>query len=316
MNDYEAVREQVEAWKQANPTLKIAEIVEEPCRSGHIPMIHCPFHDDGNPSMAVYEDGFHCFACGWHGDTASFIMELNGWDFRQFVDFIGQYPVNPNVPQHVKDRPLHRREQPAIDRSQVESWAYRGKERWAYWQAQHIYPSTLEYFGVGWTGQRYTIPWFYRDVVTAVKLRRCEELTPHIEPKYIALKGSHFSQPYNIDAVMLAPKEREHVLIVEDEKSVWAAHQCGLAAISFPANGFRSEWVMYLSFVPRITIIADADDAGRESAQKIRNWIRRARIVEANAFYPDGRPATDLFDLHAAGIDIVDYIDTHLDTGD
>lgn len=315
MNNYDAVKQQVDAWKQENPPLKIAEMVDEPRRSGHIPMIRCPFHEDSTPSMAVYDDGFHCFGCGWHGDAADLMMALNGWDFRQFVDFIGQYPVNPQTPQHLKDRPRPKREQPAIDREQVEAWAYRGKERWPYWQAQHIYPSTLEHFGVGWTGQRYTIPWFYRDVVTAVKMRRCEELTPHIEPKYISLKGSHFDQPYNIDAVMLRPKEDRRVLIVEDEKSVWAAYQCGLTAVSAPAGGFKAQWVMLISHIPEIIIISDADEPGREAARKIQGWIRRARIVEANAFYPDGRRATDLFDLHAAGIDVVDYIETHLDTG-
>lgn len=28
---------------------------------------HCQFHDDSNPSMLVYEDGYRCSACGAHG---------------------------------------------------------------------------------------------------------------------------------------------------------------------------------------------------------------------------------------------------------
>ena len=51
---------------------------------------------------------------------------------------------------------------------------------------------------------------------------------------------------------------------------------------------------------------------GRGARRRIQGWIRRARVVEANAFYPDGRPATDLFDLHAAGIDIVEYLDARM----
>jgi DNA polymerase I-like protein with 3'-5' exonuclease and polymerase domains len=31
-------------------------------------MIHCPFHEDGTPSLQVYSDHFHCFGCGAHGD--------------------------------------------------------------------------------------------------------------------------------------------------------------------------------------------------------------------------------------------------------
>lgn len=31
-------------------------------------MVHCPFHDDSTPSMALYPDGhYHCYGCGAHG---------------------------------------------------------------------------------------------------------------------------------------------------------------------------------------------------------------------------------------------------------
>lgn len=36
----------------------------------------CPFHDDRNPSFAIYPDGGHCFACGWHGDGVDLVGEL------------------------------------------------------------------------------------------------------------------------------------------------------------------------------------------------------------------------------------------------
>jgi hypothetical protein len=36
----------------------------------------CIFHDDHRPSLIVYSDGFHCFACGAHGDTISFVARL------------------------------------------------------------------------------------------------------------------------------------------------------------------------------------------------------------------------------------------------
>lgn len=312
MSRRDDTRQQVEDWKRANPPLAIAERAGEVKHSGSTPMIHCLWHEDTTPSMAVYEDGFYCFACGKQADVVEYLMQLNGWDFRQFIDFIGQYPVNPQVPQPIREQPRPAREQPAIAREQVEGWADNIMTHLDWWQAQHIHPATLLHFGVGWTGQRYSIPWTYRGVVTAVKLRRCEVLTPHLEPKYMSLKGSHFSQPYNIDAVLLHPGESRRLLIVEDEKSVWAAYQWGLTAISAPAGSFKPQWVVFVGHIPDIIIVADADEPGREAARRIQGWIRRARVVEANAFYPDGRPATDLFDLHAAGIDIVEYLDARI----
>lgn len=36
----------------------------------------CPFHDDRHPSFAIYPDGGHCFACGWHGDGVDLVGAL------------------------------------------------------------------------------------------------------------------------------------------------------------------------------------------------------------------------------------------------
>jgi len=36
----------------------------------------CPFHSERTPSFKVYDDHFHCFGCGAHGDVIDFIMQL------------------------------------------------------------------------------------------------------------------------------------------------------------------------------------------------------------------------------------------------
>ena len=38
----------------------------------------CPFHNDRHPSMVVYDDHYHCFACGEHGDVIDFTSKLCG----------------------------------------------------------------------------------------------------------------------------------------------------------------------------------------------------------------------------------------------
>jgi DNA polymerase I-like protein with 3'-5' exonuclease and polymerase domains len=32
--------------------------------------VHCPFHEDGTPSLQIYPDHYHCFGCGAHGDLS------------------------------------------------------------------------------------------------------------------------------------------------------------------------------------------------------------------------------------------------------
>ena len=38
----------------------------------------CPFHNERTPSFKVYEDHFHCFGCGEHGDHVDFVQKLYG----------------------------------------------------------------------------------------------------------------------------------------------------------------------------------------------------------------------------------------------
>lgn len=40
--------------------------------------VNCIFHNDKHPSMKLYKDHYHCFACGAHGDAVSFTAQLFG----------------------------------------------------------------------------------------------------------------------------------------------------------------------------------------------------------------------------------------------
>ncbi len=45
----------------------------------------CPFHEDRNPSMALYENHVHCFVCNRTWDSISATMALDGVTFREAV---------------------------------------------------------------------------------------------------------------------------------------------------------------------------------------------------------------------------------------
>lgn len=38
----------------------------------------CVFHCDNNPSMKIYDDHFHCYACGAHGDVTDLTAQMFG----------------------------------------------------------------------------------------------------------------------------------------------------------------------------------------------------------------------------------------------
>ena len=52
----------------------------------HSGMCKCYFHSpDNKPSMKVYADGYHCFACGAKGDVIDFVMRTQGCKFPEAV---------------------------------------------------------------------------------------------------------------------------------------------------------------------------------------------------------------------------------------
>src|SRR5208337_2462471 len=46
----------------------------------------CPFHGEKTPSFHVYEDHYHCFGCGEHGDAIGFVMKSQGAGFMEAVE--------------------------------------------------------------------------------------------------------------------------------------------------------------------------------------------------------------------------------------
>lgn len=57
-----------------------------PNRSGILP---CPFHQERDPSMKLYEKDFHCFACGANGDIFTFVQMMDDVDFKTAFQTLG-----------------------------------------------------------------------------------------------------------------------------------------------------------------------------------------------------------------------------------
>src|SRR5215203_4583852 len=68
MTAFETLREQV----------PVGRLVES-SRGGNVRCV-VPGHPDDNPSMRVYDDHVHCFACGFHGDVVDVWAAQRGFD--------------------------------------------------------------------------------------------------------------------------------------------------------------------------------------------------------------------------------------------
>jgi len=50
----------------------------------------CPFHSEKTPSFSVYQNGYHCFGCGAHGDAFAWVQHCTGGTFREAVNTLAE----------------------------------------------------------------------------------------------------------------------------------------------------------------------------------------------------------------------------------
>lgn len=60
----------------------------------------CPFHDDKRPSMRIYRDHFHCFACGAHGDVIDYYQLRYNMTFLEAIEAIVKLFDLPVIIEH------------------------------------------------------------------------------------------------------------------------------------------------------------------------------------------------------------------------
>jgi len=120
----------------------------------------CPFHNEKSPSFYVYEDGYHCFGCGAHGDAVGFVMQSQGLQFLEAVEMLASeagldVPKASPAAAEVEQRRLdlggvleaaallyqHRLHQPG------------GARALEYLRNRGLTDDTIARFGLGWAGE-------------------------------------------------------------------------------------------------------------------------------------------------------------------
>jgi DNA polymerase family A/Toprim domain/CHC2 zinc finger len=74
------------------------DLVTEPIENGKI---KCPFHDDGRPSLHLYDDHYYCFACGAHGDQIDWLMLVEGMSRDEALEALANWdgPISAPAPR-------------------------------------------------------------------------------------------------------------------------------------------------------------------------------------------------------------------------
>jgi DNA primase len=120
----------------------------------------CPFHGEKTPSFYVYEDHYHCFGCGAHGDAVSFVMQSQGAGFREAVEQLaaeaGMEVPKPSPEAAEAERlrlDLHGVLEAASAAFQRKLFLPEGARALAYLHGRGLTDDTIRRFGLGWSGE-------------------------------------------------------------------------------------------------------------------------------------------------------------------
>jgi DNA primase len=120
----------------------------------------CPFHGEKTPSFYIYDDGYHCFGCGAHGDAITFVMQTQGAGFIEAVQQLaaeaGLEVPKPSPAAAEAERQRHT----LIEVLEAAGRAYQrrlrlpeGRPALDYLLRRGLTEDTIAAFGLGWSGE-------------------------------------------------------------------------------------------------------------------------------------------------------------------
>ena len=119
----------------------------------------CPFHGEKTPSFYVYDDGYHCFGCGAHGDAIGFVMNTEGAGFVEAVQRLaGEAGLEvPKPSPAAAEAERERLDLTGVLDLAAASFVRRlhereGREALAYLRGRGLTDETIQRFGLGWSG--------------------------------------------------------------------------------------------------------------------------------------------------------------------
>jgi DNA primase len=119
----------------------------------------CPFHGEKTPSFYVYDDHFHCFGCGAHGDAVTFVMQAEGAQFMEAVERLaGEAGLEvPKLAPRDAERARQARDLYTVMEAAMEAFQRRlrlpeGRPALEYLRRRGLSDETIQGFGLGWAG--------------------------------------------------------------------------------------------------------------------------------------------------------------------
>jgi DNA primase len=262
VNIFETLREQVTFGRLIEP--------------GSGGKAHCvaPGHQDNDPSMHVYDDHVHCFACGFHGDVTDLWAAKRGFDrpVEAALDLSREFGIElPEVGPEARKRARERRAKEDLYLQQAKAChgvlaSHPRVREW--WEARGFGQELRERFllGTNKDGAAAVIPFWHRGRVQGLIRRKLKG-----EPKYLYPKAEEF--PGGHRPLFVPASVSVGAYLTEGIVDALALAAIGEDAIAVGGTGMSSKQVRELDRVPGpLYILPDADEEGGQAA---REWARK-----------------------------------------
>ncbi len=120
----------------------------------------CPFHGEKTPSFYIWDDHYHCFGCGAHGDAITFVMQNEGAGFMETVQRLAGEaglevpPLSPAIAEAERRRhTLAGVLEMAAAGFQRRLFLPEGRAALGYLTNRGLAEETIRRFGLGWSGE-------------------------------------------------------------------------------------------------------------------------------------------------------------------
>ncbi|WP_126172604.1 DUF7146 domain-containing protein [Altericroceibacterium xinjiangense] len=262
-------------------------------KAGHEFKACCPFHSDQSPSFTIFDGGrrFHCFGCGASGDVLDFVQRAHNVGLREAAAMLtgGDLPsieIEPTASVEKLDR---RDEARAIWREAIPA---AGTPAESYLRSRGLtlpIPPTIRFLRLRYGKKGRDYPCLVA-AIAGPDNRLCGIQRTYLNEagtgKAAVPKAKLSLGKVAGGAIRLAPAAEEMVVCEGLEDGLTLQQELGRAAW-VAAGASMLPAVQFPPIVHSVAIGGDADQAGREAAEKARASFA-GRGLMARAFFPVG----------------------------
>ncbi len=237
---------------------------------------HCvaPAHPDVKPSMHLYDDHVHCFACGFHGDVTDVWAAMHGFSspVEAALDMARGFGIElPEASQEARQKAQERREKEDLYRRQAQAChralgSHTSVQDW--WENRGFGGELAERFLIGANkdGTAAVIPFWHRGRVQGLIRRKLGG-----DPRYIYPKAEDF--PGGCLPLFIPGPMRDSVFLVEGIVDALAVAALGESVAAVGGTSMSRAQMQELERLPGpVYILPDADEEGEQAA---REWTRK-----------------------------------------